>query len=159
MFFLFELIILTVLLLFNTTGKCHHISVTDLLNLGYSISEKFLYKTGNGSSVLFDIETYVDRLKQVLRKVEESSLDGEIAYAALKRRRGPAHINITYVDSSLMDHFSWCMDDAFRVEQLLDDTRALWYEIERLGDSKWNVTGLVMEPPWFRFFKPDPEND
>ena len=98
-----------------------------------------------------------DRLKDVLREVEKTSLDGELFYVALKKRRGPAHVNVTYVDSSLMEHFGWCVDDAFRVEQLLDDTRTLWYEMEKLGDSKWNVTDLITEPPWVKFFKPDPE--
>lgn len=147
------------LLPFKSLGKCQHLSVTDLLNLSYSISERMLYKTGNGSSVLFDIETYLKKLKEVLRKVEESSIDGELAYAALKRRSGPAHINVTYVDSSLMEHFCWRVDDALRVEQLIENTRTLWQEIETLGDSKWNVSGQIAEPVWFRFYKPDPENE
>lgn len=148
--------VILIFISFNSIDRCENISVTDLLNLSYSISERLLYRTGSGSIIISDIETYLEKLKEVLRMVEENSLDGELVYAALKKRCGPAHANMTYVDRTLMEHYCWTVDDAFRVEQLLDETLTLWSQIEELGDSKWNVTGLVTEPPWVKLFKPDP---
>lgn len=157
MLHLIKFVILIILTL-NCIDRCQNISVTDLLNLSYSISDRLLYRTGNGTSIISDMTTYFEKLKEVLKIVEENSLDGELIYVALKKRCGPSHANTTYVDFSLMEHYSWTIDDAFRVEQLLEDTRTLWSQIEKLGDSKWNVTGVITEPPWIKLFKPDPEH-
>lgn len=122
--------------------KCNDelLDVSELTYLGESILHRLYKKVGNGTQMMYDIETYYHGLNEVLEEVENKTLAGITLYEELKRTFGPPHTHITYDSYDYKKAYNFTSEEAEHVDRIMDETKKLWWLIDMKFASFINVT-------------------
>lgn len=121
------------------------LDVSELTYLSESILHRLYKKVGNGTQIIYDIETYYHGLNEVLEEVENKTLAGITVYKELIRTFGPPHTHITYDSYDYKKAYNFTSEEAEHVERIMDDTKQLWWLIDMKFSSFVNVTTALYD--------------